>query len=61
MKSVQMILWTTLRTLMIQKGNDNPNIHFVNADKKLLVFPNKNIVSRFEVLKSNEKMGMGKN
>ncbi len=39
MKSVQMILWSTLRMKMLENGNDNPDVTFVNASKKLTVIP----------------------
>jgi len=40
MKSIQMILWTTIRTLLIQQNNTTTKLTFMNADKKLLVIPN---------------------
>jgi hypothetical protein len=40
MKSVQMILWTTLRMKMIEQGIVEPDVTFVNASKKLTVIPN---------------------
>jgi hypothetical protein len=40
MKSVQMILWTTLRTRMLELNPDiKPNLSFINANKKLMVSP----------------------
>lgn len=39
MKSVQMILWTTLRSCMLENGTENPDIRFINASKKLMVLP----------------------
>jgi hypothetical protein len=39
MKSVQMILWTTLRSRMLEGGMENPDIRFINANKKLMVIP----------------------
>ena len=40
MKSVQMVLWTTLRMKMIEHGIEEPDVTFVNASKKLTVIPN---------------------
>ena len=40
MKSVQMILWTTVRNKMMELRPDiKPNIAFLNANKKLMVAP----------------------
>ena len=39
MKSVQMILWTTLRDRMLQQGVLVPDVRFINANKKLMVVP----------------------
>jgi len=41
MKSVQMILWTTLRSRMLENGTGTcaPDIRFINASKKLMVLP----------------------
>ena len=39
MKTIQIILWTSLRERMIQIGVEKPNVRFVNASKKLTVKP----------------------
>jgi acetolactate synthase small subunit len=39
MKTVQMILWTTLRDTLLSNGVSNPVIKFINANKKLMVYP----------------------
>lgn len=41
MKSVQMILWTTLRDKLKMNGVSNPVVKFINANKKLMVCPDK--------------------
>jgi len=39
MKSVQMILWTTLRMKMVEQGISEPDVSFINASKKLTIQP----------------------
>jgi hypothetical protein len=45
MKSVQMILWTTLRMKMIENGIEKPDVTFVNASKKLTVVPSTSVTN----------------
>lgn len=40
MKSIQIILWTTLRMKMMDEGIPEPDVTFINASKKLTVVPN---------------------
>ena len=49
MKTIQIILWTSLREKMILSGIENPKIRFVNASKKLTVKPNDEQPWLFEI------------
>jgi hypothetical protein len=51
MKSIQMILWTSLRMCMIQKGNSHPRVQFINADKKLFIVPDSTSSCLFRIQK----------
>ena len=50
MKTIQIILWTTLRERMIRSGIINPKVRFLNANKKLMVRPNDEAPWNFEIL-----------
>jgi hypothetical protein len=39
MKSIQIILWTSIRMNMIRHGNQNPQVEFMNASRKLMIVP----------------------
>lgn len=49
MKTIQIILWTSLRERMIQMGIEKPNVKFVNASKKLTVKPTEEYPWMFEI------------
>jgi hypothetical protein len=49
MKTIQIILWTSLREKMLQSGVNDPNIRFVNASKKLTVSPKEEFPWCFEI------------
>ena len=49
MKTIQIILWTSLREKMIQSGVNTPNVRFVNASKKLTVKPKEDYPWMFEI------------
>ena len=49
MKTIQIILWTSLREKMLNLGIEKPNIKFVNASKKLTVSPKEEFPWCFEI------------
>jgi len=49
MKTIQIILWTSLREKMVHSGVEKPNVRFVNASKKLTVKPNEEYPWMFEI------------
>ena len=53
MKTIQIILWTSLRERMIRNGVSSPNVKFVNASKKLTVSPKQEFPWCFEIDRSN--------
>jgi hypothetical protein len=56
MKSVQMILWTTLRIKMMDRGIVDPDVTFINASRKLTVIPDLTAPNRdcFHILSSRD-------
>lgn len=52
MKTIQIILWTSLREKMIRNGILQPKVKFVNASKKLYIRPTTEFPWKFDVLKS---------
>lgn len=53
MKTIQIILWTSLREKMLRCGVEKPNVKFVNASKKLTVSPTQEFPWKFEVVREN--------